>query len=104
MFSDEADRVRVGLFRRVNWLRNELQAAGLDTGDSITQIIPVMVGEAVTALSWSQKLQEDGILAVAIRPPTVPRGSARLRISLNAAHTDADVERLRNAIIRVANG
>ena len=102
MNTPEADQMRAELHRRVAWLRGELQQAGLDTGHSTTQIIPVLAGETATALEWSRKLQDDGILAVAIRPPTVPKGTARLRISLNAAHTDADVERLRAAVLRVA--
>jgi len=94
MTTPEADTLRAGLQRRVAWLRQELRQAGFDTGNSTTQIIPVIAGEAATALDWSQRLQADGLLAMAIRPPTVPRGTARLRVSLNAAHTDADVERL----------
>lgn len=102
MDSDEIREARTGLWRRVERLRRELQAAGFDTGDSTTQIIPVIVGDAQRALDFSRRLLEKNILAVAIRPPTVPKGSARLRLSLNAAHTDADVDYLLESLRQIA--
>jgi 8-amino-7-oxononanoate synthase len=67
-------------------------AAGLPQGQSA--IVPVIVGEAAAALAASQLLEAEGYLAVAIRPPTVPEGTARLRLSFSAAHPDADIARL----------
>jgi 8-amino-7-oxononanoate synthase len=61
---------------------------------SQTPIQPLIVGENAAALALSDKLATAGILVPAIRPPTVPKGSARLRISLSAAHTEADVDLL----------
>jgi 8-amino-7-oxononanoate synthase len=55
------------------------------------------VGENEEAVKMSEKLLEEGILVVAIRPPTVPKGTARLRLSVSAAHTDTDIEKLFNA-------
>lgn len=75
-------------------LRGALRALGLDTGASSTQIVPAMVGDAARALALAANLEQRGLLAVAIRPPTVPAGTSRLRIALSAAHRDADLDRL----------
>ncbi|GAB4462363.1 MAG: 8-amino-7-oxononanoate synthase [Elainellaceae cyanobacterium] len=85
MPSLEGDRQT--LARRAADLRLQLQAAGFDTGPSSTHIIPVMAGEAERALHLSQWLESQGILAAAIRPPTVPQGTARLRLALSSQHT-----------------
>jgi 8-amino-7-oxononanoate synthase len=61
-----------------------------------------VLGNAERALAWAQALRARGILVPAIRPPTVPRGSARLRITLSAAHEEADVDRLLDALAEVA--
>ena len=68
------------------------KAAGLPPAQS--SIVPVVIGEAAAALDASKLLEAEGYLAVAIRPPTVPEGTARLRLSFSAAHTDADIARL----------
>ncbi len=83
-------------------LRGELTARGWDIGRSVSQIVPLIVGDADRAVSLSAKLEAAGILAPAIRPPTVPRGQARLRLSLCADHEPADVERLLAALGRVS--
>ena len=57
-------------------------------------IVPVVIGSAEAALAASARLEAEGYLVVAIRPPTVPEGTARLRIAFSAAHSDADVARL----------
>ena len=62
------------------------------TGDS--QIVPLVVGENSTAIAVSKKLREAGILVFAIRPPTVPAGTARLRFSLNATLTEKDIDKI----------
>ncbi len=71
--------------------RTHLTAAGWDTAGSQTQIVPVVVGQADESLRLADHLLEQGIFAPAIRPPAVPAGSARLRISLTAAHEPGDV-------------
>jgi 8-amino-7-oxononanoate synthase len=78
--------------------RDGLQRLGLNTGNSSTQIIPAIIGDAGQTLTLSQALQARGILALAIRPPTVPGGTSRLRIALNAAHTHTDIDRLIDAL------
>lgn len=65
---------------------------------SPTPIQPVLVGSSARALRLSALLRERGILVGAIRPPTVPAGSARLRITLTASHSDAQLERLLEAL------
>jgi len=78
-----ADQVRAGL-----------RARGLDCGASASQIVPVLLGGESRALAAQAALEEAGLLAVAIRPPTVPEGQSRLRLSLSAAHEAADIARL----------
>jgi len=85
---------RSGLARQSNRLRSALRMLGFEVGASSTQIVPVMVGDAARALQWSAALEAAGFLVVAIRPPTVPVGTSRLRIVLSAAHTDEDVDAL----------
>ncbi|MEC9367563.1 MAG: 8-amino-7-oxononanoate synthase [Pseudomonadota bacterium] len=94
--SMEADRARVAaLARRFREIAAE---HGLDCGASRTQIVPLMAGDADRALTLAAALREAGFWAVAIRPPTVPQGTARLRLAFNAAHTDEDVEQLLSAV------
>ena len=81
-------------------LRDRLKDAGIDVAASSTQIVPVIVGEAERALALSNALVEEGLLAAAIRPPTVPSGTSRLRIALRATHAAEDVDRLANALRR----
>ena len=64
--------------------------------------MPAVVGENDAAVGFAQALQERGVLGVAIRPPTVPEGTARVRFSLTAAHTDEHVEHALAAIEDVA--
>jgi 8-amino-7-oxononanoate synthase len=68
-----------------------LKALGIDSGPSETPIIPVMVGDAGKTLEASRRLVELDIYATGIRPPTVPEGSARIRTTVTASHSDNDV-------------
>jgi 8-amino-7-oxononanoate synthase len=70
---------------------------------SATAIQPLVIGESADALAVSEKLAERGLLVPAIRPPTVPQGTARLRISLSADHSTEDVERLIAALLEIGN-
>jgi 8-amino-7-oxononanoate synthase len=90
------------LLSRAALFRNRLAEAGLDTLNSASQIVPLKVGDNAKALSLSQRLREAGILAVAIRPPTVPAGTARLRFSISLAHAPADLEEAADRIIAAA--
>jgi 8-amino-7-oxononanoate synthase len=89
---DEPQR-RLRLSSLAARLRSALREAGFDIGASVTQIIPVILGGSARAMAVSRALLEQGFLVPAIRPPTVPPNSSRLRVSLSAAHEDADVER-----------
>ncbi|MBB2156493.1 8-amino-7-oxononanoate synthase [Gluconacetobacter diazotrophicus] len=82
-----ADRMRAGA-----------GALGWSTGPSSTQIVPVIVGAADRALTLARALAARGMLGTAIRPPTVPAGSARIRIALSAAHDETMVDRLLSAL------
>jgi 8-amino-7-oxononanoate synthase len=72
--------------------RRFTRALGLPPATS--PIVPVIVGEAAAAVALSERLAESGFLVTAIRPPTVPRGTARLRVTFSAAHTEAEVDAL----------
>ncbi|MGG7597502.1 8-amino-7-oxononanoate synthase [Pseudomonas sp. WC1] len=97
------------LLRRERWRREHLAALiqqfrtgaeqiGLTLMDSHTAIQPILIGDAGRALALSRLLHERGLLVTAIRPPTVPAGSARLRVTLSAAHSEAQVQLLLNAL------
>ncbi len=79
-------------------LRRELSGRGWDLGGSQSQIIPLIVGPADRAVELAAHLEADGLLAPAIRPPTVPTGRSRIRISLCADHSDEDLDRLMSAL------
>ncbi len=74
--------------------RRGARTLGFDTGASTTQIVPLIAGSNHAALSLSKKLREAGYFATAIRPPTVPPGTARLRLAFTAAHTAEDIDGL----------
>lgn len=91
------DAERRTLLNNAAHLRERLSVMGFDTGRSATQIIPVIVGPEQAAIDLSRFLETQGFLAVAIRPPSVPEGQSRVRISLSALHTRLDVDRLADA-------
>lgn len=82
-----------------NRLRGSLRAAGFDVGASAGPIVPVILGAPDRALALAAKLAQARLFVPAIRPPTVPPGTSRLRISVSAAHTDDDLDALIAALI-----
>ncbi len=92
---------RVHLRGLVDRFRAGAAQLGLALCDSPTPIQPLIVGRAGAALRLSDALREQGILITAIRPPTVAEGTARLRITFSAAHTEAQVDRLLEALEKV---
>jgi 8-amino-7-oxononanoate synthase len=105
----EATRTSLRLLREEGWRRERLRALvalfrrgatqlGLPLSASQTPIQPLIVGEAEAALRLSAALRHHGVLVPAIRPPTVPKGTARLRITFSAAHAEAQVDQLLNAL------
>ncbi|MCS7040148.1 MAG: aminotransferase class I/II-fold pyridoxal phosphate-dependent enzyme, partial [Caldilineales bacterium] len=80
------------LWENARYLRRALQQLGFDTGRSQTPILPIMLGDAGLAQRFSRRLFEEGVFAMAIGYPTVPRGQARIRVMNTAAHTRADLD------------
>ena len=74
-------------------MREELRAEGLELGDSETQIIPVMVGDANRTMDFCEETIERGVFAQGIRPPTVPNGSSRLRLAVMSTHRASELQR-----------
>jgi 8-amino-7-oxononanoate synthase len=72
----------------------------LNLPEAVSPIVPIVVGGAEAALKASQALEAEGFLVIAIRPPTVPAGTARLRFTFSAAHPDAEIERLADIVRR----
>jgi 8-amino-7-oxononanoate synthase len=95
---EQGDDLRANLNRSIAYLKNNLKLNQWQLMDSDTPIQPLVVGGNKEALALSEYLQTCGILVPAIRPPTVPVGTARLRISLSAVHTLDDMKKLVEAI------
>jgi 8-amino-7-oxononanoate synthase len=93
LVEEEPDR-RKHVLALAALLREQLRAAGFPPTASRSQVVPILVGEAGAAVELSARLEERGLVVPAIRPPSVPEGRARLRISLTAGHTAEDVRRL----------
>ncbi len=107
----EAARLGLRLLKQEEWRREHLNsliarfrdgavAAGLPLGDSTTPIQPLLLGDEARTLQVSARLLEQGYLVTAIRPPTVPEGTSRLRITLSAAHSEAQVDGFLRALQR----
>jgi 8-amino-7-oxononanoate synthase len=105
----EATLVSLGIAQQETWRRERLreliarfrqsaQQIGLSLMDSNTPIQPILAGSSKQAVAWSRQLEQQGILVSAIRPPTVPDGSARLRVTLSANHSDRHLARLLEAL------
>lgn len=90
----EGAQRRATLFGHLSRFRAGCAQQGIALGASATPIQPLLLGDEGRALRLSQYLFEHGLWVAAIRPPTVPAGTARLRITLSAAHTDAQIDRL----------
>ncbi len=93
-----ADESRAHLARLITRFRQGTAALGWQLGASDTPIQPLLVGESSAALQLAARLRDRGVWVSAIRPPTVPAGTARLRITLSAAHSEQDVDRLLEAL------
>ena len=87
-----AERAHVA--RLADLFREGAGRLGYDTGASTTQIVPLIVGGAKEALALSTRMKKAGFWTVAIRPPTVPKQTARVRLAFSAAHTQAQIEGL----------
>lgn len=94
----DLDSERAHLTSLADRLRRGLGELGLDHGASASQIVPAIIGPEDQAMALASKLEARGFLAAAIRPPTVPPGTSRLRIALRAAHSAADIDALLEGI------
>lgn len=92
VMADEPERVAAPLAKARRF------TAALNLPEAQSAVVPILIGEADQALAAARDLEAHGLLAVAIRPPTVPAGTARLRLAFTADHADADVDRLAEAI------
>jgi len=91
---EQQTRRRAQLQTLIERLRHGLRTLRWQLMPSITPIQPLLIGESREAVRLSEALRKRGIWVPAIRPPTVPQGTARLRITLSAAHTEADIDQL----------
>jgi 8-amino-7-oxononanoate synthase len=98
--AQEPERRRY-LLSEAESFRQTLTQAGFDILGSETQIVPVLVGDNAPTLRLAARLRERGLMAVALRPPTVPPGRSRVRFSLSAAHSPEDLAAARTAILEV---
>ena len=82
----------------IRYFRRQAASLGLSLMPSESAIQPLLIGDSGSALRLSEQLLQRGLWVSAIRPPTVPAGSARLRITLSAAHRQSDIDLLLNAL------
>jgi 8-amino-7-oxononanoate synthase len=98
--AEEPER-RERLLARAAYLRARLAAAGIDTGASQSQIIPILIGENDRAVAVARAIQAEDFDVRAIRPPSVPAGTARLRVSVNAGLSEATLDRFVDVLAAV---
>jgi len=97
--SERGDELRATLQARASQLRSGLSALGFEVvGDADAPIVPVLIGPANEAMKLYSSLLDRGIYAMAIRPPTVPDGTCRLRFTVSAAHSEVDVDAALSAL------
>jgi len=89
------------LWENTRYFKAEMRRLGFDLGPSVTPITPVMLGEAPLAQEFSRRLFEEGVFAMAIGYPTVPKGKARIRVMISAAHSRDDLDRGLEAFSKV---
>ncbi len=96
----EGDLLREQLSANTSFFRNSLAEAGFNIPPGSTQIVPIVIGSAVTTMQFSEALLAEGLFAQGIRPPTVPAGTSRLRFTVMATHTHTD---LAGAVERISH-
>jgi glycine C-acetyltransferase len=89
------------LWANARYFKAEMKRLGFDTGISTTPITPVMLGEAPLAQQFSRDLFEEGVFAMPLGFPTVPKGKARIRVMISAAHSREDLDQSLGAFTRV---
>jgi glycine C-acetyltransferase len=91
------------LWENTRYFKTEMKRLGFDTGHSVTPITPILLGEASLAQQFSRELFDEGVFAMAIGFPTVPKGKARIRAMISATHTQADLDQGLEAFARVGH-
>jgi len=89
------------LWDNAELFKTKMKELGFDTGKSMTPITPVMLGKAKLARTFSRRLYEEGVFAMALGFPTVPKGLARIRVMISAAHSEDDLDKALNAFAKV---
>jgi glycine C-acetyltransferase len=89
------------LWENARYFKGCMKELGFNTGNSVTPITPVMLGEAPLAQQFSRELFEEGVFAMSLGFPTVPRGKARIRVMISAAHARQDLDRGLEAFAKV---
>ena len=97
----EDPSMRVSLWHNVRFIKDKLRLLNINTISSESQIIPILIGDTKKAVNISKLLYESGILIPAIRPPTVPANSSRLRMTVMSSHTKKDLEQLAQVLNEV---
>lgn len=94
LIKEEGGELRSRLFSNIDYFRQGAISSGLQVSPSSTAIQPILIGDSQQAMRVSEALFNDGFNVIAIRPPTVPKGTARLRIALSAAHSHSQIDQL----------
>jgi 8-amino-7-oxononanoate synthase len=94
----QGKKLRAKLWENTDYIKSRLQKMGFDLRNSISPIIPILIGDAKKTVAISQTLWKKGLFVPAIRPPTVPQGQSRLRIVINAMHTRKEMDLLLSSI------
>ena len=89
---EESTQLVDKLWENTRYFKEEMRSLGFDTGNSVTPITPIMLGEAPLAQQFSRELFENGVFGMAIGYPTVPQGKARIRVMISASHEKSDLD------------
>ncbi|OIJ17936.1 8-amino-7-oxononanoate synthase [Anaerobacillus alkalidiazotrophicus] len=98
---EEEREKRTLLLQHAEYFRNRLTRFGFDTCESESQIVPIIIGANSQTQSFATRLQEEGIAAIAVRPPTVPENKARIRFAITSAHQKKELDWALEKIIQV---
>jgi 8-amino-7-oxononanoate synthase len=100
---EEEPEIRERLWRNRNYYAAGLKSLGFDTLNSETPIIPILIGDSRSAVTFSERLLDAGIFAPAIRPPTVPKGTSRIRTTVMATHSRDDLDYVLETLGKIAS-
>lgn len=98
------DNLREDLWWNVRQVKKIFEDIGFSSGSSVSPILPILLGDEKKAMQVSADLYREGILIPAVRYPTVPKGAARLRVTVSSSHTAADLARLKTALQNIFSG